>query len=79
MAVNQNTQLVIPSTADIKVYQFQKQSSEVSVKQVFLKISQNLQENTCVIDSFLIQLQPQTSGGCFYNLIDFLIKCNIFY
>ena len=30
---------------------------EVSVKQVFLKISQSSQENTCARSSFLIKLQ----------------------
>ena len=33
-----------------------KQSSGGAVKKVFLEISQNSQENTCVRDSFLIKL-----------------------
>ena len=37
-----------------------------SVKKVFLKISQNSQENTCARVSFLIKLQASgTSGGYF--------------
>ena len=31
-----------------------------SVKKMFLEISQNLQENTCVRVSFFMQLQPAT-------------------
>ena len=36
-----------------------------SVKNVFLEILQNSQENTCARVSFLIKLQQNTSGGCF--------------
>ena len=35
-----------------------------SVKEVFLKISQNLQENTCVNDSFIIKLQVISGEFC---------------
>ena len=38
-----------------------------SVKKMFLKISQNSQENKCARVSFLIELQTSASGGCFYN------------
>ena len=39
-------------------HNFQKQSPEVFyIKKVFLEILQNSQENTCVRDSFLIELQ----------------------
>ena len=45
------------------------------VKKVFLKISQNSQENTYARVSFLIRLQARpflqsTSGGCFCKLKD---------
>ena len=40
-----------------------------SVKKMFLGISQNSQENTCVRDLFLIKLKhvflKNTTGGCF--------------
>ena len=36
-----------------------------SVKEVFLEISQNSQENTCARVSFLIKLETNTSSGCF--------------
>ena len=35
----------------------QKQPLEVSIKKVFLKISQNLQKSTCAKASFSIELQ----------------------
>ena len=35
----------------------QKQPPEVSIKKVFLKISQNSQKNTCAKASFSIELQ----------------------
>ena len=44
-----------------------------SVKKLFLEISQNSQENTCVRVSFLIKKNQSllflknTSGGCFFN------------
>ena len=44
-----------------------------SVKKVFLEISQNSEENTCVRVSFLIKLQPQTSG-LFWITSDEIIK-----
>ena len=40
-----------------KVLCVQKQPQEVFYKKVFLKISQNSQENTCAGVSFLIKLQ----------------------
>ena len=36
-----------------------------SVEKVFLEISQNLQENTCVRVSFLIKLQASKRDTCF--------------
>ena len=61
-----------------------------SVKQVFLKISQNSQENTCGRATFVIKLQAykryrtQNSGACFWkkiseflnNIIESLLKMN---
>ena len=48
-----------------------------SIKKVFLKISQNLQENTCSRISLLITCRPQVlfyrtpPGDCFWNLCNF--------
>ena len=41
-----------------------------SVKKVFLKISQNSQENTSARVSFVIKCRPQ-ADGCFCNLHNF--------
>ena len=37
-----------------------------SVKNIFLKIAQNLQENTCARDSFLIMLQAKSFQNTFF-------------
>ena len=41
-------------------FNVQKQAPEVFYKKVFLKVSQNSQENTCARISFLIKLQACT-------------------
>ena len=51
-----------------------------SVKELFLEISQNSQQNTCARVSFLIKLQEHhllqnTSGGCFCPMPIFLSDC----
>ena len=43
---------------------FRSSRPEVFVKKVFLKISQNLQENTCTRASFLIKLQACRPEAC---------------
>ena len=43
-----------------------------SVKKMFLEISQNLQENTCVRVSFLIKLQALGTLFATLNYLDYL-------
>ena len=43
----------------LKHYYFRSSHLKCSLKNVFLEISQNSQENTCAGDSFLIKLQAR--------------------
>ena len=52
-----------PPAWKLKIVYFRSSRPECSVKEVFLETSQNLQENTCVRDSFfnkVVDLRPAT-------------------
>ena len=62
------------SLIDIQCLKFQKQSSRevvkrCSVQKVFLKISENSQENTCSRVSFLIKLQGDSGTGVLLRIL----------
>ena len=64
---------------------FRRSHQMCSIKKVFLKISQNLQENTCSRISLLITCRPQVlfyrtpPGDCFWNLCNHFRLMQLFF